>query len=478
MHLGQPADDCPFFYFPREKYMPNAPAPHEPLPSGKDEPLVPENYDGRRYVHVAQSDLVSDLATGLTMSPIALARRHNGTQPEDWSIHDFLFASDQGIQKVDAYGYFPGQPQIVKHNSALYLNRWTARNFDPVEGDITPLLVHLNYLFDETEQLVTFVLNWLAFLIQHPDQKQSTALLITSEAEGIGKGLFGSMVAVLVGTLNTRYLSADAIFSDFNDWLSSSSVVIVEEFEDTGRRGGMARIKNYITDEIVDINPKHAARYRAKNVANFILFANASTPLKLTESDRRFVVHRSQAEPKAEVYYRDLMTWFMGTGRQHVLNFLIERDLSQYNPRGRAPLTTSHRALVVQAREPQIAYLHHAFEAQEPPFACDLSVVKHVLDHVNSVGRVRLSTRNIEEFLREIGALNLPRQYRLIPGHSGRSNIWAIRQQEQWSGDVSVEQVREAYVHPDDQPGLLLERQGYPPLTSAHQPRRRIDSGM
>ncbi|MFD2447192.1 primase-helicase family protein [Vogesella fluminis] len=411
------------------------------------------------------------------MTPAALARRLDGIQPEDWSIQAYLFASDHGIQKVDAYEFFPNQPQIVEWDGVRYLNRWTPRDFQPVEGDVTPFLEHLTYLYDGDEASLKFVLDWMACLVQKPEQKQSTALLLTSEAEGIGKGIKGQMLAQLVGVNNTRYLSPDALSSDFNDWLASASLVIVEEFEDNGRRSAMARIKNYITDEIVDINPKHAARYRARNQANFLFFANAAAPLKITEADRRFLVHRSQAQPKPESYYRELMVWFMGDGRCYVLHFLLTRDLSHYNPRGRAPRTRFHQELVVQARDPQIDYLHRAFEAQEPPFACDLVVVKHVVDHVNSVGRVRLTTRNVEDFLRDIGALHLQRQYRLIAGHDGRSHVWAIRQLERWQGEVPVEQVRDAYVHPDDQPALLLDLQEVPRAPLAVQPQRRTPTG-
>ncbi len=434
-------------------------------------------YDRHRYVHAAQSDQVTDLSTGLTMTPAALARRLDGIQPEDWSIQAYLFASDHGIQKVDAYEFFPNQPQIVEQDGVRYLNRWTPRDFQPLEGNVTPFLEHLTYLYDGDEATIKFVLDWMACLVQKPQQKQSSALLLTSEAEGIGKGIKGQMLAQLVGVNNTRYLSPDALSSDFNDWLASASLVIVEEFEDNGRRSAMARIKNYITDEIVDINPKHAPRYRARNQANFLFFANAAAPLKITEADRRFLVHRSQAQPKPEGYYRELMVWFMEEGRCYVLHFLLSRDLSHYNPRGRAPRTRSHQELVVQARDPQIDYLHRAFEAQEPPFACDLVVVKHVVDHVNSVGRVRLTTRNVEDFLRDIGALHLQRQYRLIAGHDGRSHVWAIRQPERWQGEVPVEQVRDAYVHPDDQPALLLDLQEVPRAPLAVQPQRRTPTG-
>ncbi len=431
-------------------------------------------FDPSRYVHVAQSDLVTDLRTGLTLTPAALCRRLDGIQPDECSIQAYLFAGNQGITKVDAYTYAPGEPLIVTRDGARYLNRWSPSNVPPAEGDMTPFLTHVGYLFDGEETVIMHVLNWLAHLVQHPATKQSTAILITSESEGIGKGVFGKMAATVVGTANTRYLSAEAITSDFNDWLVTSSLVIVEEFEDTGRRGGMARLKNYVTDDTADVNPKHAARYRAPNLAHFLLFANASTPLKLTEADRRFVVHRSEAQPREASYYANLMRWFDGDGRSHVLHYLLHRDLSKYNPHGRAPLTASHNALVTQSRDPQTAYLYHALEAAEPPFTGDLVVVKHVVDHVNSVGRVRLTTRLVEDFLREIRALRLPRQYRLIPNHDGRNYVWVIRRPEDWQGEVPVERVRDVYLHPDDQAARLFGFDTEPAsLAIAPQPQRR-----
>jgi len=167
------------------------------------------------------------------------------------------------------------------------------------------------------------------------------------------------------------------------------------------------------------------------------------------------------------------MAWFYGEGRRYVLDFLLRHDLGDYNPHGRAPQTRSHQELVANGRDTPTAYLYHAYEAQEPPFACGLVVVKHVVDHVNSIGRVRLSTRVVEDFLRAIGALRLKGQYRLIAGHDGRSHVWAVREQGRWQDDVSVEQVREAYVHPDDQPGLLMDLQEQQRLTPSVQPRRR-----
>lgn len=60
-----------------------------------------------------------------------------------------------------------------------YLNRWTPRD-QPLEGDVTPFLEHLTYLYDGDEATIKFVLDWMACLVQKPQQKQSSALLLTT----------------------------------------------------------------------------------------------------------------------------------------------------------------------------------------------------------------------------------------------------------------------------------------------------------
>lgn len=162
-----------------------------------------------RYVWVAQSDLVTDLAADLTLTPGALCRRYDGIQPKETSIQSYLFVGSKAIPKVDAYGYYPGAAPIVEEAGARYLNRWHQRSFQPVAGDITQFLEHLRYLLDDIAELVDFYLDWLARLVQFPSIKQSTALLMTSRAEGILTRMF----AELVGLSNTRYLSADMPWS-------------------------------------------------------------------------------------------------------------------------------------------------------------------------------------------------------------------------------------------------------------------------
>lgn len=61
---------------------------------------------------------------------------------------------------------------------------------------MTPFLEHLTYLYDGDEAIVKFVLDWMASLVQKPEQKPATALLLTNEAEGIGKGVKGKMLSV------------------------------------------------------------------------------------------------------------------------------------------------------------------------------------------------------------------------------------------------------------------------------------------
>ena len=65
-------------------------------------------------------------------------------------------------------------------------------------------LEHLGYILDNDETAIEHVLNFLGHLLQKPRERIGHALLITSEAKGIGKSTLGSVVRRLVGEQNSR----------------------------------------------------------------------------------------------------------------------------------------------------------------------------------------------------------------------------------------------------------------------------------
>ena len=104
---------------------------------------------------------------------------------------------DLGILVAERIEFLPGKEEIT-HDSdeCRVLNLWRPPPWKDEGGrEPDPFLRHLDYLFGRDAGAVNHVLDYLAHLIQRPDERIGHALLITSEAKGIGKSTFGKSCA-------------------------------------------------------------------------------------------------------------------------------------------------------------------------------------------------------------------------------------------------------------------------------------------
>jgi hypothetical protein len=96
---------------------------------------------------------------------------------------------------------------------------------------ITPFLDHIfNIISDNNNDLYTYILNWIAYLLQNPGSKTETAILIIGE-QGTGKNKFFTDV---IYKLSGRYAIANEdninnIIGRFNSSFANKILVICNE---------------------------------------------------------------------------------------------------------------------------------------------------------------------------------------------------------------------------------------------------------
>lgn len=100
------------------------------------------------------------------------------------------------------------------------------------------------------------MLNWIAHLVQRPSERIDHALLITSEAKGIGKSTLGSIVRRLVGERNCRVAQTKDLKSQFDGWLAGKLYVQVDEVYESGNWELANKLKSLITEPVVSVNLK------------------------------------------------------------------------------------------------------------------------------------------------------------------------------------------------------------------------------
>jgi hypothetical protein len=273
---------------------------------------------------------------------------------------------DFGILIAERIEFLPGKEEITHDEDACrVLNLWRPPPWQE-QNDPEPSLFldHLAYLFGDDQVVVDHVLDYLAHLVQRPWERIGHALLITSEAKGIGKSTFGNIVRRLVGDKNSRVAQTKDLKSQFDGWLAGKLVIQVEEVYEAGNWDLANKLKPLITERTVSVNLKYGPQMEIENYARFIMFSNHTAPLTIEEGDRRYFVVNSTVQPRDDTYYEELNR-FIDTdeGMNSIFSFLRRRDLSRFNPHRRPPMTKAKEAVIAVSGNPLRTYIIEAVES-------------------------------------------------------------------------------------------------------------------
>lgn len=235
---------------------------------------------------------------------------------------------------------------------------------------------HLDYLVSSEAEKTT-LLDWMAYTVQYPSEKILFAVLLGGP-QGIGKDLLFEPFLKALGKWNMRAIEPNDLTKDFNEWLEGVRVLRIEEMMSFEKKEIYNTIKPWITGtNDLYINKKFSARFELPNRINLLLSSNYEDAIMLDPDDRRFFIIWSDREPKPQEYY-DKLVEFIESDKAlaAVLDFLITRDVSGFNAKGRAP-NTEGKMLVQEAAGNQLdIMLKELKNANEYPFNHNLFTLK------------------------------------------------------------------------------------------------------
>jgi hypothetical protein len=274
---------------------------------------------------------------------------------------------DFGFIVAERIEFLPGQLEVTHDiDGCRVLNLWRPPVWKVREDAPEPkvFLDHLEYLFDADRTAVDHVLDYLAHMLQRPAERVGHALLITSEAKGIGKSTLGNIVRNLVGEQNSRVVQTKDLKGQFDGWLVGKLVVQVDEVYEAGNWDLANKLKPLITERTVSVNVKYGPQMEVENYARFIMFSNHTAPLNIEEGDRRYFVVNSRAEPKEDAYYEELNRFIDSRdGMNAIYTFLMRRDLSAFSPHRRPPMTEAKLAVIEVSGNPLRTYVIESVES-------------------------------------------------------------------------------------------------------------------
>ena len=201
-------------------------------------------------------------------------------------------------------------------------------------------------------------MDFVAHLVQRPQERVNHALLITSEAKGIGKSTLGTIIRRLVGERNGGMAQSKDLKSQFDGWLMGKLIVQVDEIYEHGNWDLANKLMPLITEPTVSVNVKYGPQMSVQNFARFIIFSNHSAPIDIEEGDRRYFVFESHAQPRSTDYYDDLNAFIESAeGLASIYSWLKQRDISAFRPYAAPPVTAAKQRIIEESGNPLRAYI-------------------------------------------------------------------------------------------------------------------------
>ena len=294
------------------------------------------------FVLIYGTDTVWDGSERLQMKIANMGHAHGADMVRMWKTSE-----RRRTVRLDDVVFDP----TMKCDPETTVNLYDGMAMVPKEGNVDPILDLVRYLTSraaeheaECEEIMHWLLCWLAYPLQHPGAKLRTAVVMHGD-EGAGKNFLFDIMVAIYGKYGAL-VGQDELEDKFNDWRSCKMFVVGDEVSSRAELvHNKNRLKALITSPTVQINPKNLARREEKNQMNIVFLSNELQPLALDNSDRRYLVVYTPRAKDPE-YYRSLGEWRDNGGAEAFYHFLLTYPLDGFHPYSPAPMTAAKVALI------------------------------------------------------------------------------------------------------------------------------------
>ncbi|CAB4437257.1 unnamed protein product [Rhizophagus irregularis] len=209
----------------------------------------------------------------------------------------------------------PYPPNAPKYNPEFF-NLFLGFRAQPAErikpNLVNPIIRHVHDIWcAEDKQLTTYILNWLAFLVQNPDKKPGTAIIMRSPPR-CGKN-------ILTDFIGERILGRENFFS----------TTCLEDV--MGRFNAAVRVKKLIILNECDMSDVKVI----DDFAGYMILSNHAMPIRIEMGDERYVALNVSAKYKGNrEYFGSLIKVLENPDTAgSFMSYLLSRDLTSFNSR-------------------------------------------------------------------------------------------------------------------------------------------------
>lgn len=265
--------------------------------------------------------------------------------------------------------------------------------------DVSPLFFeYLERLVPVAEERHVFV-QWLSHIFQHPEQRPSWHIMLTSDP-GTGKGFL--VEKILHPLLRHTSVVADysKVMGRFSTVLEDSLLVLLDDCK-AKSDATQTQLKSLLSEERTYVERKGVQGGMVVTYTRFILASNERKPLHLDASERRWFAPAYMAHKvdrtETQAFIQRLDCWLSLPGSLcKVYNFFCSYSLEGFNPKA-VPHSTGLQAIIGMSKSPYSEFLE-GFASENTVFT-----YAEVVEALRTEGLSKPSDNHLGHLLREVG---------------------------------------------------------------------------
>jgi hypothetical protein len=266
-----------------------------------------------------------------------------------WWLHQDRRAEFDGID------YVPGEPESIErqsHNGGrglkilnMYSGFSVAPDYEDSEKKCSRYLAHVrDNICNDDEELYGYVLDWMASGVQRPEDPGRSALSMRGDP-GAGKGVFATEYGRLFGRHFLHVTNRDHVTGKFNAHSAETCLIFVDEALYAEILADARILKTLVSETTKILERKGIDAIQIENFARLIFSTNDQHPLQIEHNDRRYCAiyvrtnalwanepNKRRAAEKRRAYFKPIVEQMKTGGREALLGYLLQRDISAFNP--------------------------------------------------------------------------------------------------------------------------------------------------
>jgi hypothetical protein len=226
--------------------------------------------------------------------------------------------------------FMPGESSPYQGNYNLWggfsVESIPSNSNDPF--DVEAFSCFLNHIHQNIangdDYTAKYVISWMADLVQHPRKRLGVSLVLRSDAQGTGKGLFARIFGHLFGKHYLHITNPRHLTGNFNAHLIDCILLFADEAFWAGDKSSEGALKTLITEEYRAVEIKGKDVFQTRNFTRLLIASNKSWVVPSELHDRRFVIlDVNQQRARDTEYFGKMMKQMKSGGYEALLWFLL-----------------------------------------------------------------------------------------------------------------------------------------------------------